>query len=109
MMATLSGMPGLLITVVAVKIISSVCVPSSNGILSAINSSLQVDLIFPKSETNTSIPCLCASIAAPTPLSPLPNMMILSFNDFYLIFKVTNVMTANSMLIIQKRKTILAS
>ena len=40
---------------------------------------LYLSLMLPKSDTNTSKPCLRARMAAPTPLSAAPNMTALLF------------------------------
>jgi hypothetical protein len=57
-MDALSGIPGLFMTTVALRIKSSVCPSSSHSILLSIRSFLYLSLIFPKSDTKTAYPFL---------------------------------------------------
>src|ERR1700753_473456 len=72
----LSGIPGLFITSAAFRIFSSECIFSSKAIPCSSRVERYASFNGPPSETNTSYPRFAASIAAPTPLSPPPNMTI---------------------------------
>src|SRR5665213_131726 len=75
--AFFSGIPGLFITSSPFSIRSSLCFPSSYSMSFSSSVCLYCSDIFPPSETNTSYPFCLARMAAPTPLSPAPSMIIL--------------------------------
>src|SRR6187401_744160 len=89
-----SGMPGLFTTSSALRIFSSLCLPSSKSIPACCNSLRYISFKEPPSERKTSYPFCFASKAAPTPLSPPPSITIFLF--IFLLHFLTFILPTKS-------------